>query len=348
MHYTPNVDFAFNSVEHIMRDVNNGWIIRYTHANVASFFFIFVYMHIGRGLYYSSYKSPRVLVWSIGVIILILMMAIAFLGYEDSPTWFNNNNLILNSMIPSKIINNFIKDKNIKPVFTFENLEKQETREKICKEIKHISGIYMILNKITLDYYIGSASTNRIYSRFTSHMIYFTGSKIVKLAIKKYNLSNFAFLVLEIFPDIVTQKNNKQLLDLEDFYLKSLLPNYNILTEAGNSFGYKHTEITRINMKAKYSLERRLKIGALNRGKTLSKATVEKLRIVALTRKSYIYSEQGKLNLKKKSKSLLVFNLNGTLYSEYSSITEAAINLKCSLKTINRCLKTEKKILKRQ
>jgi len=81
MHYTPNIDFAFNSVEHIMRDVNNGWIIRYTHANVASFFFIFVYMHIGRGLYYSSYKSPRVLVWSIGVIILILMIAIAFLGY---------------------------------------------------------------------------------------------------------------------------------------------------------------------------------------------------------------------------------------------------------------------------
>jgi ubiquinol-cytochrome c reductase cytochrome b subunit len=81
MHYTPNVDFAFNSVEHIMRDVNNGWIIRYTHANVASFFFIFVYMHIGRGLYYSSYKTPRVLVWSIGVIILILMIAIGFLGY---------------------------------------------------------------------------------------------------------------------------------------------------------------------------------------------------------------------------------------------------------------------------
>jgi len=81
MHYTPNVDFAFNSVEHIMRDVNNGWLIRYVHANVASFFFIFVYGHIARGLYYSSYKSPRVLVWSIGVIILVLMMAIAFLGY---------------------------------------------------------------------------------------------------------------------------------------------------------------------------------------------------------------------------------------------------------------------------
>ena len=81
MHYQPHVDFAFNSVEHIMRDVNAGWILRYTHANVASFFFIFVYAHIARGLYYSSYKAPRILVWSIGVIILILMMAIAFLGY---------------------------------------------------------------------------------------------------------------------------------------------------------------------------------------------------------------------------------------------------------------------------
>ena len=81
MHYQPNIDLAFNSVEHIMRDVNNGWIIRYTHANVASFFFIFVYAHIARGLYYGSYKSPRVLVWSIGVIILILMICIGFLGY---------------------------------------------------------------------------------------------------------------------------------------------------------------------------------------------------------------------------------------------------------------------------
>jgi len=81
MHYQAHVDFAFSSVEHIMRDVQNGWIIRYTHANVASFFFIFVYVHVARGLYYGSFKTPRVLLWSIGVIILILMMAIGFLGY---------------------------------------------------------------------------------------------------------------------------------------------------------------------------------------------------------------------------------------------------------------------------
>lgn len=81
MHYTPSVDLAFASVEHIMRDVHYGWLIRYLHANVASFFFICVYLHIGRGLYYGSYRSPRTLVWAIGVIILVLMMATAFLGY---------------------------------------------------------------------------------------------------------------------------------------------------------------------------------------------------------------------------------------------------------------------------
>jgi ubiquinol-cytochrome c reductase cytochrome b subunit len=68
---------AFISVEHIMRDVNYGWLIRYLHANGASFFFIFVYLHIGRGLYYGSYKSPRIWPWSIGVIILVLMMGTA-------------------------------------------------------------------------------------------------------------------------------------------------------------------------------------------------------------------------------------------------------------------------------
>ena len=73
----------------IMRDVNYGWLIRYLHANVASFFFIFVYAHIGRGLYYGSYKSPRVLPWSIGVIILVVMMATAFLGLFTSLIWSN-------------------------------------------------------------------------------------------------------------------------------------------------------------------------------------------------------------------------------------------------------------------
>ena len=81
MHYTPHVDHAFNSVEHIMRNVNHGWLIRYIHANGASMFFLAVYIHIFRGMYYGSYKAPREVLWILGVIIYLLMMAAAFMGY---------------------------------------------------------------------------------------------------------------------------------------------------------------------------------------------------------------------------------------------------------------------------
>jgi len=81
MHYTPHIDYAFSSVEHIMRDVNNGWLIRYLHANGASMFFIVTYSHIFRGLYYGSYMNPRGHLWCSGVIIFLLMMATGFMGY---------------------------------------------------------------------------------------------------------------------------------------------------------------------------------------------------------------------------------------------------------------------------
>ncbi len=81
MNYTPHVDMAFNSVERIMRDVNYGWLIRYIHSNGASMFFIVVYIHMFRGMYYGSYKPPREILWWLGVIILLLMMATSFMGY---------------------------------------------------------------------------------------------------------------------------------------------------------------------------------------------------------------------------------------------------------------------------
>jgi len=81
MFYTPNIILAFSSLEYIIRDVNNGWIIRYFHANIASFFFIFVYIHIARGLYFKSYFNPRRSLWYTGVVIFGLIMATAFIGY---------------------------------------------------------------------------------------------------------------------------------------------------------------------------------------------------------------------------------------------------------------------------
>ncbi len=81
MHYTPHTAYAFDSVERIMRDVNFGWLIRYVHMNGASMFFIVVFIHIWRGMYYGSYKAPRELLWMLGVVIFLLMMATAFMGY---------------------------------------------------------------------------------------------------------------------------------------------------------------------------------------------------------------------------------------------------------------------------
>jgi group I intron endonuclease len=251
----------------------------------------------------------------------------------------NNNN---SRFVPENLLENFLEKNKIKPMYLYYYLELDKTKKVILSQTKNLSGVYLIFNNITGDYYVGSASTGKFYSRFSNHLIYFRGNKILKNAVKKYGISNFVFLILEIFPLIVTKENNKQLLDMEDFYLKSLLPNYNILTEAGSSFGYKHTELTRIKMKTNYSLERREFIRNLNNNKTLSDE--EK----ALNRKNFSYSEDGLLNLKKNSKHIILYNLDYTMFGEYFSITEAAKSINCGVKTIIRALKTEKKILKRR
>jgi len=471
MHYNPSVLEAFNSVEHIMRDVNNGWLIRYLHSNTASAFFFIVYLHIGKGLYYGSYRTPRTLVWVIGVIIFLLMIITGFLGFltiaqnglntkkqqqqnqqqkqqhtniipkpypyieynlessfisvtlilnairtiilvlvlrllivislaldeerkedffEKLNTFFrpseeNQESFYLEELFRekpstesekikpdfstdsknkynhkgrrhystsrncsnSKILTEFILNKNLQPIYVYEDLGESFTKKNILEDTRGLSGIYLILNKVTLDYYIGSASTNRIHKRFSSHLVNFTGSKVIKNAVRKYKISEFAFLVIEIFPEIVTQENNKKLLNLEDFYLKSLLPNYNILTEAGSTFGYKHSELTRIRMKTSYSQERRDKIGSLNKNKKFSDATIELMREKALNRIKPVYSEQSLENMKKTSKPIIVYNLDQTVYGKYPSVVLTARNLNCSVKTVHRALKSESKLLKK-
>ena len=412
MHYNPSVLEAFNSVEHIMRDVNNGWLIRYLHSNTASFFFFLVYLHMGRGIYYGSYRAPRTLVWTLGTVIFLLMIVTAFLGFfyiaqNDSNsltttrTIIYDNSKIKNNKIFSLINNHynknrpyfckaipytfamvkpkniigiknfytssikssistlpreqnseelakFIIEKTLSPVFIYENLSDSTIKTRVLNETRGLSGIYLILNKFTLDYYIGSASTGKLHARFNNHLFNLNGSKVVKNAVKKYGISSFAFMVLELFPEIVDKENNKKLLDLEDFYLKSLLPNYNILTEAGSNFGYKHSEITRLKMKANYSEERRMAIGSLNRGKNLSLSTIELMRQAALNRTKPLYSSEAIRNMKKKSKAILVYNFDYTVYGEFTSIVDAAKSLGCDKKTIIRALKNPKNILRRR
>jgi len=146
----------------IMRDVNYGWMIRYFHANGAAFFFIFIYIHMAKGLYYGSYKAPRVMLWSIGVIIFLLLIITGFLGLETGLKWLNTEDLnqiyIQMSFLPPIILfsnfqepqgsiskdeeeNSLIKEKKdinywlnyykIKPIIIFESLHKDEIRDKI-------------------------------------------------------------------------------------------------------------------------------------------------------------------------------------------------------------------------
>lgn len=252
--------------------------------------------------------------------------------------------------VPSETVKNFIIEKNLNPVFIYENLKDDMVQKQIAKDTKGLSGIYLILNKISFSYYIGSAATGRLNSRFTSHLIYFTGSKLVKNAVKKNKLDNFSFIVLELFPEIINRENNKELMNLEDFYLKSLLPNYNILTEAGYSFGYKHSEVIRLNMKANYSEERRDQIGNLNKGKIFSPETIESMREAALSRNKITYSEQGQgvLNMKKASRAVLVKEISGIVYGEYPSVVEIAKALDCNARTVHRALSGETKLLKKR
>lgn len=380
-----------------MRDVNNGWLIRYFHSNTASAFFFIVYLHIGRGLYYGSYQRPRTLTWIIGTIILILMIVTGFLGYEISPKWLyiilfsviiylienivvdkkynKRNNKSLNSLNKKKYssissfsninkreysttpslnnssnaserLNTIIKELNLIPVFMYENLDSETTRKQVLNETRGLSGIYMIVNKTTKDYYIGSASTNRLYARFCNHIIYFIGSKIVKLAVKKYGIEYFAFVILELYPNIVTKENNRELLDLEDIYLKLLLPNYNILTEAGSTFGYKHTEIDRKKMSDNYSEARKELIGNLNRGKELSAGTAEKMREKALNRPPM--SDDIKNKCITNTRPVILYNLNGTIFGKYLTILDAAKAINCGEKTIRRALNTPKNLVKKQ
>lgn len=316
------------------------------------------------------------------------MMATAFLGYKYSPKCYklnsNKNNTktkctgericivkknhlkktvnqkrlystksldfleVFSSKVYSKEVSNFLQDKNIKPVFVYEDLS--INRSSVLNDTRNLSGIYLILNKSSMDYYVGSASTGRFHARLSNHLFNLNGSKVLKNAVNKYGIYSFAFIILELFPfeGIVTKENNKELLDLEDFYLKSLLPNYNILTEAGSSFGYKHTEITRIKMKTNYSDERRSLIGNLNKGKKLSQETIEAIKIASFNRRKPVYSLESRENLKKKSKGLLVYNLDYTVFAKFPSIIEASKHLGCDEKTIRRALQTEKKLLRRR
>lgn len=230
---------------------------------------------------------------------------------------------------------------NISPVLYFDNLHLHSVRQEIYNKVKGLSGIYIIINKINRNYYIGSASTNRFYSRFSNHLINNRGNKLLKQSVQKNGLNNFVFAILELFPYEVNKENNKDLLYLETSYLQKYSPYYNILPEAGNSFGYKHTELTKTNMKLNFSEDRKniLREIQLNRKGKWSKESIEKVQISALNRSEDYLTEVGRMKISSaRSINIQIYTLDNNYVCEFKNTDTAAHYLCCSPKTIRRAL----------
>lgn len=362
MHYAPTIDTAFLSVEHIMRDVNYGWFLRYTHANGASMFFIMVYLHVARGLYYGSYTKPREMLWGVGVVILIVMMATAFIGLIGRKWYnfmcnlmlrYNEENLLNTKISVSKYsqlspANNKENKENKEKVFKnakkiYKDLHLIKTQIQIREENKHKAGIYIIYNKNNDKFYVGSAITNRINTRFRNHCFHGTGSSVTKRAINHHGIENFYFIIYEYFPGIILKDNlkteNLKLLARETEIINELNPEYNILKIAGNSTGFKHTEETKTLMKENFSETRKNLIKNLNLNKDLSDETRDKIS------KSRIEFYKNNPEFKDylriiSSKPVALYDLKtGEQIMSFTGIRVLSKYLGCCNKTINKALK---------
>lgn len=214
----------------------------------------------------------------------------------------------------------------------------------------------MIINLINGKFYIGSAITNRINVRFRNHCIHGTGSSRLNKAIKKYDLENFAFVILEYYPGLIHKENLKsnhlKLIALETEYINKLNPEYNILESGFSSIGYKPRLGKKLwgsclGMKANYSEARKLKIKNLNKNvrsidltKKLSEDTKNLMRQSALLR--YIDDSIKNKISKSLSKPVILKNLDGTIHSKYTGIRVMARAFKCCNKTINKAIANNK------
>ena len=248
----------------------------------------------------------------------------------------NNNNK------SSERLKIFLNKYALKPLMIYDNLESKDTHILIKKTLSGKSGIYMIINLVNDKFYIGSASSDRLYVRFMNHLIYKTGSDIVAKAVEKYGIDQFAFIIVKYCNPIISKNNSLILLNLETYYLQKYKPPYNILNIGGSSLGYKHTELTKEKMKTKYSEERRKFIGNLNKGKNIPEEIREKMRAAAYLRPPM--SQESKLKCITNNKPVIAYNLDRSIYRKEDSMIKLANYLQVNQKTLRRAINNNRLI----
>ncbi|KAG1474984.1 hypothetical protein G6F56_000001 [Rhizopus delemar] len=213
------------------------------------------------------------------------MMATAFLGIEETcPKWLDDEMgtlLMTSNSIISPKLKSLLDEHNIKPCIVFEELNKEDVKENLRTETKKKSG-----------------------------------NKNIAIDLEKYGIETFAFVILEYYPEEVTKRNNPDLMALETYWIQTYKPTYNILLEAGNSLGYKHSEKVKQKMRDIYSDERRLQVSLLNKDKSLPDSVKALIREKALNR-----SEEVK-NKYRLASSKPSYTENSVIYTEklFSSI----------------------------
>lgn len=264
--------------------------------------------------------------------ILISELIFIRLNHLDSLSHIDNRDITHPNIILDEI--------GLKPIKVWDNLDKKKVCLEISNEVKNKSGIYLIGNKITRNTYVGSGSDNKIYTRFRNHLYNNNGSKLVKKSLDKYGIQNFFFAILEYFPVKITKENNKELMLLETEYIKEIGPKYNILTEAGNSFGYKHSEEVLLKMKENYSEKNRERLREWQKSRKNNWTESEKLKLreIALNKPSDYLTSQGReklRNINKKGVNIIDINTNEILCT-FNSTNQTSHYLCCSVKTIQR------------
>jgi len=255
-----------------------------------------------------------------------------------------NNLKFLSSFTLPTVMSNRLSDimnkQKIRPVAVFENLHFSKNRDQAKDNLKDLAGIYMIINLVDCNsFYVGSATINRLYTRLMKHLYYKKGNLHIAASVKNLGLKSFAFVVIDLFPEKITDKNNFILLSLEQYYIDLIKPNYNILQLAGNSFGYKHTPETIQRMRENYGDVRREKIGSLNRGIFLPQKTRELMRKAALNRLKMSQESREKCNTRGLNITLIRLS-DQTIVGYFHSVIQAAKYIKCGDKTIRRALKS--------